>query len=52
MPVGLRNGLVVMVRWGARSAQYCMEDDTGMRHMRTRPEGWTALDEIRGEKMA
>ncbi len=50
LPIRLRGGRVVMVKWGARSAIPGVEDDTGPGHIRTWPNGgWAALDDIRSD---
>ena len=51
VPVRLRNGRIVTVKWGARAGVPGVEDDTGAGHIRTWPEGgWAPLDDVHAEK--
>jgi hypothetical protein len=50
LPVKLRDGAVVMVKWGAGTAKYRVDDNTPGRLFKFPPEGWARLDSVRADE--
>jgi hypothetical protein len=51
LPVRTRNGRVVMVKWGTRTADLGVEDESGPGHIKTWPGGaWAWLGDVRAGK--